>query len=137
MAHSVHTVALDVCTWWRSPTLLTQTLSISCSASLTQHLTCIISVIFLLLEYSAMNSVYKMLSSFGRHSVVLKKLLGMFSYFTRCIRLITHWKRTNMKPAVAFLYCICLNSYVWQSWLKDVYIYIFFMSVEFSLYYWC
>lgn len=48
----------------------------------------------------------------------------MFSWATRCIQLIT-LKSYKHETCCCFLYCICLNSYVWQSWLKDVYIYSF------------
>lgn len=46
--------------------------------------------------------------------------------YVQLIHLVYPFNNTevDMKPAVAFLYCICLNSYVWQSWLKDVYKYI-------------
>lgn len=71
-----------------------------------QHLTCIVSVIILLLEYSAMNSVYKMLSTFGRHSVVFKRLLGMFNSSTWYIQLFTHWKRTKTWNLLLLFYTV-------------------------------
>lgn len=109
--------------------------SVSSSAPLTQHLTCIVSVIILLLEYSAMNSVYKnTVILCDNNGVVLRKTA--FEHWThppRCPDLTSHWHPINMKPAVAFLYCTCLNSYVWQSWLKDVYIYKYIYPCSFYL----